>query len=111
MGTQGVVAIMQDGDVVVKAVAGCNGDRAPTLATRIIRAHDAGMPVTAATVAELAHEAGFGCSDCLVVLDELTTVAVEPPRSAYRETFDDARWNPRWERGTADWVSTVALDE
>ena len=109
MATQGVVAVMSGDRVILKAVVGCNGFKAPQLATEIVRAHDAGQPVTATTVAEMANSVGFGCDDCLVVMDELTTVASEVPGPAYRETLQDARWNPRWARGTADWISVVAV--
>ena len=98
MGTQGMVSLVWDGHVVVKAVCGCDGYRAEALARDII-AHGIS---TAPMVYDAARKVGFGCVDCLTVLDGRSAIfygARPEPPDRYFETLQDPQFNPRWEQG------------
>lgn len=105
MATQGLVTLTHSGKVTHKVVVGCDGYNADTLVDAI---KDDSEPVTIGRLVELAIDVGFGCNDCRVVLDENSSVgAGEELDERYRRTFKDARFNPRWENGTADYVRVV----
>lgn len=114
MGTQGVVSVVKGGKVVVKAIAGCNGMQAGRLAVFI---RDVIYQDRPPTVYQMARQVRFGCADCLVVMGpksvETRTQLSEDESSSplYRRTFDDPQFNPRWERGTAEYVLVVDLDK
>lgn len=110
MGTQGLVTVTAYGEVVLKAVAGCNGFEAGKLA-EAIRSGDIAADIE--SVYNEARQLGFGCEDCLVVWDaeDRAGAAVQeglPP--LYRETFSDPQFNPRWEHGTAAYVEIVETE-
>jgi hypothetical protein len=109
MATQGVVSVIKDGKVVIKAVAGCNGYNAPSLADSLA---DQRGEMTADGVYHLALSFEFGCNDCLVVMDRENIIhyGLDEPNMYYRGTFDMPEWNPRWLHGTADYVMIVNLD-
>lgn len=109
MATQGIVSVTRDGRAIVKAVAGCNGMQAGKLVEAIKARREL---VNAETVMLMAQRAFFGCPACLVVLDEQEALgAIDELPSLYRQTFDDPRFNPRWHRGTADYVEVVEIGE
>lgn len=109
MSTQGLVSVVdKDGTVIAKAIAGCNGHNAGHL----VKAIEEGGLRTAAEIKQAAINANFGCPQCLVVLDANAGSNEEP--ATYRSTFLNARWNPRWARGTAAYTEIViapATDE
>jgi hypothetical protein len=107
MGTQAIVSIANNGKTVVKTIAGCNGYNARKLETAILSE----KLRTAKEVYEAAKGLNFGCHICLVVMskDELLYAGTYETDSLYRDTFDDPRFNPRWENGTADYV--IVIDE
>ncbi len=104
--TQGIVSVLKDGSVILKCVAGCNGYNAAALAKRL----KAERVETHTEAYHIARELDFGCADCLVVLgsDLIRRANEDTLRSAYRDTFGDPEWNPRWDIGTAD--HTVVVD-
>ena len=107
MATQGIVAIVKDGRVVMKFVAGAEGYRAPNLAHALKRMRN--LPKNAKAGYELAYAYGFGSIEDLVVMTESEIefhgdVDLSP---LYRETFNQPRFNPRWKQGTADYVEVV----
>ena len=105
MATQGVVSVVRDGSVIVKAVCGSNGMKAPALA-QLIRE---GTLDSIEAIWNAAREAEFGTTACLVVMDgeqhRFEGDADVGPR--YRKKFSDPEFNPRWEHGTADFVEIV----
>ncbi len=110
MGTQAVVAVIdRSGKVLAKAVAGMDGQEAPRLAAEIRRLH----LTKPSSIYEAALRVGFGHVESLVVQgpqenvyrggDKLSNLYMD------REKFQDPRFNPRWEHGTADHVELVQI--
>lgn len=100
MATQGVVSVTENGKVILKAIAGCDGYNAKLLAEHIrknqLRDIDA--------VYEAALELGFGNEPTLVVMDGRRIKwadgdEADDSLTLYRDTFSDPRFNPRWESG------------
>lgn len=108
MATQGMVTVMKDGAVLMKVVAGCDGQNARLLA-RVIGA--AKQVPDVRTAYRTALQVGFGDRNCLVVVtpDEVFSMCAEEPGVLYRSTFDQPRFCPRWEHGTADHVRIVEI--
>lgn len=112
MSTQGIVSIVAlDGKTLIKAIAGDNGFRAPELAERIREER----LTTAEQVYKAAQELRFGCDDCLIVMDEQGEEgherALEELHERYRITFSTPWFNPRWARGTADYIELVDISD
>lgn len=105
MGTQAVVSVVSNGETIAKAVAGCDGQNAPKLAEAIAE----GRLVRARAIFDAARKVGFGCEQCLAVLDSVGVAyeGEEQLPQAYRATFDDPRWNPRWDSGLAEHVLVI----
>ena len=107
MATQGVVTVCSQGKVVMKVVAGCDGMQARKLANRLRRR----WPVTREQAYEIAEESGFGCKDCLTVMDRTRTHYLYDykPHRRYRRTFSRPRFNPRWRHGIAGHVVVINI--
>lgn len=110
MGTNAVVSVVRNGSTIVKAVTGCDGGQAQELAGLIARRRC----VDALSVVTAARDCGFGCNDCLVVMDDNDEIyaadADELKGSLYYTKFRDPVFNPRWDLGTAAYVFTVDAD-
>lgn len=108
MATQGVVSVVHQGRVVLKVIAGCDGYNAKKLSHAIRRL---GRVPTLSEAYEMATNVGFGESGNLVVMDERRSKHNTGERLSrlYRRTFEQPLFNPRWKRGTADFVSVVKL--
>jgi hypothetical protein len=101
MATQGIVSVVVNGKTVVKAVAGSDGYKANLLAAEIRR----DSLVNPDDIFAAAKRLGFGCQENLVVQEpgrnifegheDLAGLYLDPVK------FADARFNPRWEHGTA----------
>lgn len=73
---------------------------------------EAGEPITAEWVKREGPALGFGCPRCLVVMDEREALgAGDELAPLYRQTFDDPRFNPRWQHGTAHHVEVVEIGD
>ncbi|MCK9615916.1 MAG: (2Fe-2S)-binding protein [Candidatus Omnitrophica bacterium] len=109
MATQGLVSVVDlKGNVLLKAVCGCNGFKAGELASLIKE----NKSKTVKEIFDLAKSVGFGCQDCLVVYgtcDEFFSSDGELP-SEYSKFLQDPYFNPRWNRGTADYTEIVTLE-
>ena len=107
--TQGMVVVIDGGQVVMKVVAGCNGMNAGVLA-EAIRSE---RRIESARVFEMAECSYFGCPGCLVVVTKEAVTMSEGPVELsgdlvrYRETFNDARFNPRWENGSVEYLEII----
>jgi hypothetical protein len=110
MATQGLVTVVQNGHVQMKIIAGCEGYRSELVAD-IIRA-DGKVP-SIDLAFDTAMRLGFGCRDCLVVMTsrEEKCLSNDPLDGRFRQTFDQPRFNPRWEHGSADFIEIVNLEE
>jgi hypothetical protein len=108
MATQGLVTIVKDGHVAMKFIAGSDGMNAIVLEREIRKL---GRVPSLVEGYELALGADFGSEDSLVVMgiEGIETQAPEELHERYRATFQDPRFNPRWESGTADYVKIVRL--
>lgn len=101
MATQGIVSVRENGQVVFKVIAGCDGYNAVKLARRIeeenLRDIDA--------IYSAALDVDFGESCCLVVMDQVRARYDDEPDALlplYRKTFSNPRFNPRWESGLVE---------
>lgn len=107
MATQGIVSVQSGGRVVMKLVAGNDGNLAQKVADRL----RSSWPLSADAAYDLARKIGFGCRESLVVLTESETKykgSVELD-DRYYDTLQDPEFNPRWEQGTADHVVVIKV--
>lgn len=111
MATQGIVSVVdKDNKTLYKVITGCNGYNAKMLAKSI----EMLAKISVSEILRVAHESSYGCKDCLFVMDKDNTYTyhgqqVHMPQ--YRQHFDDPKFNPRWERGTADHVILITAKE
>ena len=108
MATQAIVSLVKDGHTCIKIICGCDGYNAEKL-IKIIK-DDKSDNIKDVYIAAL--ENGFGCKDCLVVMDDKNIIfdgdeSIDP---LYRETFDNPSFNPRWKKGIADIVYLLKID-
>jgi hypothetical protein len=103
MGTQGLITLVDSaGEVVAKLVAGCQADGAHALADTLVRL----WPQDLHELRSTALGMGFGSADCLVVLGPEGEVgATQELPARYRRTFQQYRFNPRWEAGVAEYTA------
>lgn len=111
MSTQGLLSIVQNERTKWKIVTGCDGYNIPKLA--YLFAVD-GVPDSIDEVHEFATNGTglFGSCGCLYVLgeSEWRNKENEPPPLLYATSFQMPEFNPRWERGTADYAMIYDLD-
>ena len=107
MATQGLVTVKEQGKVVMKVIAGCDGYYAKNLADAL----RTNWPVDADEAYHIANDLKFGCSECLVVLtqDNSRFDGNGELGDLYRETFSKPRFNPRWKCGIADYTKVVNM--
>lgn len=118
--TQGIVSVRKDGQMVYKIIVGHDGMNAPKVGLRVKRLDR--IP-TVKELQAICEEEGFGCAECLVILEHdehhwNKPVAHVGPAcmlddsedsQRYYDTFHVAQFNPRWKFGTADYVEVVDL--
>ena len=109
MATNGIISIVQGGEVLVKCVAGCNGMKAPQLA-EILRLFFQNRDMNLPKIYQICRNNDFGCKSCLVVQtkDSFISDDDELPE-LYKEKFNDPRFNPRWSLGTAAYTEVVEI--
>lgn len=110
MGTQGIVSVVQGGKTLYKVIAGSNGDKAGMLAMLLSGTLLEHLNLQA--VYQAAQNVGFGTQNCLVAMNHERIVyhgcdEIDDSHPNYRITFDDPQFNPRWGKGTADYVEIV----
>lgn len=119
MATQRLLSIVsKEGKVLVKIVVGCEGYNIPKL-KKLLRKEKALLDFTVEDFINAAEESGCGCNNCLSIItphqvylsDEGDFNNDELPEDykLYRETFNDPKFNPRWEQGTADYVEILKI--
>jgi len=99
--TQGIVSVFENNQVILKAVAGCDGYEAEKLARRI----KAEGLRDAESVYKAAMEVGFGSEESLVVLDSERIYYPYGDNQVgplYRQTFSNPKFNPRWQCGSVE---------
>lgn len=110
MATQAVISLIDSKKkTIIKVVAGVDGGKAPQFLVDLFKLHKSDEKKTLKDVLDLALQY-FG-RDRTVVMDKDQTLChgdTNPIPSevekAYRPTFNNPYWNPRWKHGTADYV-------
>ncbi len=107
MGTQAVISLVKKDHTFIKIISGCDGQNSLKLAKTIRENKMKNLQ----EIYDLAVETKFGCKDCLVVMNKDTIIykgdkELDP---LYRETFDNPSFNPRWDKGTADFVIVLQV--
>ena len=127
--TNGVLAIRKKGELIYKCVVGCDGSKIRFVVQAIHERYGPrgaqpaiGFP-TADELYEMCISHGFGCRDCLVIL-ELNPERWNEPfihgkhseldedaegKARYLDTFHVAQFNPRWKYGIAPYVEVIDL--
>ena len=112
--TNGIVSVLSGARVIVKVIVGCDGYNAKLLADRLRKRRAVDVDIAY----DAALDVGFGCPQCLVVMDadRIRFEGDEPVddwredlRTRYRKTFTDPKFNPRWERGTCGDTRVVTM--
>lgn len=109
--TQGIVSIMRDGVVLMKIVAGCNGEEAERVGKAVKEIWHEHKP-SAEEVYQTAKNIGLGSTDCLVVATTTETIFKgenEDAPTTYQDTLQKPEWNPRWGQGTANHTIIVEV--
>jgi len=100
MATQGMLSVVRNGEVILKAVCGCNGSNVEKLKKSL----EEGPILDPTLVHEKCLENSFGCPECLVVMshNRIASETGDEIGGLYTEKFNDPKFNPRWDRGTVD---------
>jgi hypothetical protein len=119
--TQGIVSIRKDGQMIYKIIVGHDGMNAPKVSAGIRDLLGFPRIMELQTICE---EEGFGCHDCLIILEydpknwmrpkihkgkDVNWDDDNPECQRYFDTFNVAQFNPRWKYGTAEYVEVVDL--
>ena len=133
MSTNGLVSVMRGGKVICKVIAGCNSHNASLMARWLL--NHAGPKTSPGLIASAALElCKFGCESDIVVQwkradnerhfsygwnENLSVGSVVELKDKDEDSeiynsigaFADPLFNPRWERGTADTIRIVNVDD
>jgi hypothetical protein len=115
MGTQAIISMVKNDHTFIKIICGCGGYNAEKL-VKVLKDNKSGNIKTGTDLLKLyyimALENGFGCKDCLVVMDSENIIFEGDDNIAplYRETFDNPSFNPRWKSGIANIVTILNID-
>lgn len=122
--TQGIVSVRRNGQMIYKIITGHDGRSAADVVLDIrehFRLHNELPDVS--DLVDICAKHGFGCSECLVILQFNPCKYNEPNvyskqdlseggeegKARYLDTFHVAQFNPRWKYGTASYVEVVDL--
>lgn len=117
MRSQGVLSVVQNGEVVLKALAGTNGFNIDKLKARIPHLN-VKSPLQ---VYQASLEVGFGSENNLVVMatpcqqtvygsDTIQTEIFDyEVFKRYWDTFQNPEWNPRETTGTAEHITVIEV--
>lgn len=118
MGTQGILSVVKEGVMLAKVITGSNGQKIPEVAKRLLEdLRGRGNTVTPCgllgSVVASCVECGFDLEDEGFVIQTSETGEVQDGRDdlpqLYRFTFAVPWFNPRWDRGTADYVRVIVI--
>ena len=108
MATQGLLSIVINGQVAVKAVTGCDGYEMPNIARDVKK----NRVTDAQGLLKLCHKHGLG-GDSLIVQSSPTKWLGDYDEDElpelYAENFNDPNFNPRWKYGTAEYTEVVDM--
>jgi hypothetical protein len=112
--TQGLVTVKSGQKVLMKVVAGSDGNNAKKLADWL---RDF-WPKSPKQVYKKALKLEFGCDSCLVVITDSQVFfegkccdsnSFDADNPLYRKTFQQPEFNPRWENGIAEYLEIVEV--
>ncbi len=110
MATQGLVSLVnKQGRTLVKCVAGCDGYEAKQVA-KWLKKHPT---IDIGLIYKKCLELDFGCDGCLIVMNssehffEGERFHNDDLAELYVKTFDNPRFNPRWDIGTCEYIEIV----
>lgn len=108
--TNGIISVVKKGHVLAKIITGCDGNKLVGVVVDKIRKNPKIIDSATDLYADVLST-GFGSKDSLIVMTKNTIFheCNEEPDARYRETFNQARFNPRWENGSADFIEVVNL--
>lgn len=108
MTTQAIISLVKKGHTFIKIICGCDGYNAEKLVKNIKDS----KPDNIKDIYIMALENGFGCKECLVVMDSESIFfdGDENIGPLYREKFYNPSFNPRWKAGISDIVSIIKID-
>lgn len=119
--TNGIVSIRVDGQMLYKIVVGHDGMHAHEVADCVRSFVD--IP-SVGTLKTICAHIGFGCPDCLIILErdpenwhhpkihagrDVDWDDENPEYQRYYDTFHVAEFNPRWKYGTAPYVEVIDI--
>jgi len=104
MSTPGLVTVMSsENKVVMKILAGCNGSKAEKVANQLKKT----WPISIDDVYKAAKKAGFGCTNCLVVV---TSSEIKHETGAIcRKGFQRPKSHPLSPRLDADLIRVIKV--
>jgi hypothetical protein len=106
MATQGIVSVIdKTGKTKIKIIAGCDGYNAKKLADHIKKEQLLDLQ----SIYDAALALDFGSKSSLVVINKDGFIYEEDDElpERYFQTFDDPKFNPRWELGTAAYTEII----
>lgn len=114
MATQGLLSIIEDGQVICKLVCGCNGYNIQLLVEELRKSN-----VSAEDVYNLAKELDVGCDSCLIVMSKkdssyntnYSKECIDCVPESYFEMYNHPHFNPRWKNGTAGFSIVINVSE
>lgn len=106
MATQGMVSVRKNGRVVMKIVVGCNGYKAHAVAKTIRMMRR--VP-TKKEANNISYNVGFGGDLDKVIVTKSNAYRFTGQMGLYQSTFHKPEFNPRWKRGTVDYLEIVDL--
>lgn len=109
MGTNALISLTRNGQTVAKIVSGCEG----AISIHVARAIAQQKSTRVEDLYRIAQSAGLGCSDCLVVMDEITLLPADMDPlivEIYRQHFHQPRANPRTAGGTVYYYYQIDID-
>lgn len=115
MSTNGVISVVnKENKVLLKIVTGCDGYNIAKTVAHLYEIIDNFEEIhDLEWLFKEILDTGFGCENCLVVMDHNGNYKVNDDESLeylYMETFDNPAFNPRWEKGTAEYCLVVHLN-
>lgn len=107
MATQGMITVLKNQMVVMKIIAGSNGQKSERVAQKIRK----NWPLSIDEAYKIALKTGLGSKNCLVVLtaDDCRYDGDDDLSELYRENFDQPSFNPRWRCGLVEHLEFVRI--
>lgn len=105
--TQGMITVKKGNKVLMKIIIGCNGMKVKTVAEEMRK----NWPLSAKGAYDLAVRNGLDDTESLVVVteSEIHYEGSDDISPLYRTTFQQPKFNPRWECGIVECLEIIEL--